>query len=343
MIPDLSDIVGNVADMVNGEKSLGEGTGDISEELLSTLGSSLILPFGGAQLKKTEKGLELYLNDNPVSGSYTDSGDLKYTVDDDVGSKIQAAIFGAYANPYAQDYIDSGYKSIDVNNIDELVALDMNSTEYREYKKGLNSAGDTSDKNGYKQYTDDDGNVYWYDDDTETMYDSNYNKTILTKDDLTKTSKTEEKLNYINSLDISDEKKTIMANNLTKNSKKTIDMSEYGNYSSYEEYKYARDYPEKYSTISQITNYDNYTEYKETISEIKETYSTENGYDSDTRKSQVRKYIESLDLNMYQKLMLEKMAGGYSIKNYKDYIYQYLEQQDLTTEEKYNIWEELFG
>ena len=46
--------------------------------------------------------------------------------------------------------------------------------------------------------------------------------------------------------------------------------------------------------------------------------------------------------NQYQKIMLEKEVGGYSIKNYKQQIYQYLESQDLTNEEKYNMWKELF-
>lgn len=339
-IPNVSDITSNIFDMINGEKSLGEGVESIGGELLDTVGASLILPYGGSQIKKSIKGISLYSNDIP--GSYNDSGDLRYTVDEDIGSKIQATLFGAYANPYAQDYIDSGFKSIKKDNINEMVGLGMNSSEYRKLKEELNNVSTTTDKNGYKQYVDSGNNVYWYDSDTETMYDSNYKKTTLTEDDLVKVSKTEEALNYINSLDLTDLQKNIVANNLNKNSKKTIDMAKYGDYSSYEEYKYARDYPEKYSVVSQITDYKSYEKYKSDIEDIKKKYSSDLGYESKERKMAVQEYINNLDLNIYQKMMLEKMAGGYSIKNYQNYIYDYLESTNLTNSEKYTVWEELF-
>lgn len=340
-IPNVADITSDVVNMINGEKTVGEGLKSIGGELADTVGASLLLPYGGSQIKKTVKGLSLYANDLP--GSYTDSGDLRYTVEDDVGSKVQAAIFGAYANPYAQDYVDSGYKSIKKDNIDEMVGLDMNSTEYRQFKSDLSKVSNTSDKNGYKQYLDDNGQVYWYDTESETMYDSEYTKTTLTEDDLVKVSKKEEALNFINSSDLTDAQKNLVANNLNKNSKKQIDMSEYGKYDSYDEYKYARDYPEKYSVVSQIAPYDDYVRYKEDIAAIKEVYSTEAGYDSDERKAVVQEYIKGLYLDTEQKMMLEKMAGGYSIKNYKNYIYNYLESTGLTDSEKYTIWEELFN
>lgn len=293
-IPNVADITNDVVDMINKEQSVGEGLKNIGSELLDTAGASLLLPYGGGQIRKTVKGLSLYENDLP--GNYTESGDLRYTVEDDVGSKIKSAIFGAYANPYAQDYIESGFKTIKKENIDEMVGLDMNSTEYRQYKTKLNKFSNKS-----------------------------------------------EKLNYIDSLDLEDSQKSLAANNLNKNAKKTIDMSEYGNYSSYEEYTYARDYPEKYVVASQIGTYDEYIGYKDAISDIKEQYSTEAGYSSSERKQLVQNYINTLDLDMYQKIMLEKMAGGYSIKNFQNYIYEYLESTNLTEKEKYSIWNELFN
>lgn len=350
MVPDLSEIVGNVTDVANSKKTLEEGAKDISKELLNTLGSSLILPFGGAQIKKTIKGLDLYSEDKPIAGSYTDKGDLKYTVDEDVGSKIKSALFGAYANPYAEEYIKSGYKSIKSNNIDELVALGMNSTEYRNFKKELSKVSDTSDKNGYKQYVDKNNNVYWFDDKNGVMYDSNYKETNLTDDDLTKVSKKEEALNYINALDLTDNQKNIIASNIDKTSKKTIDMKEYSKYDSYDEYKFSRDHPEKYSVINQIASYDDYLDYKKDIKEISDEYkllsddatnSKQKSNISKQKKKEIQSYIESLPLNQYQKMMMEKEAG-YSIKSYKGQIYQYLESQNLSNDEKYNIWKELF-
>lgn len=336
MVPDLGKVI-------SGDK-------DLITELRDTIGASLILPFGGAQLKKTIKGLDLYSKDKPVAGSYTDNGDLKYTVDEDVGSKVKSALFGAYANPYADDYVKSGYKSIKADNIEELVALGMNSIEYRNIKKELSEASDTSDKNGYKQYVDKDDKVYWYDEKNKIMYNSNYEKTTLTDNDLIKVSKKEEALNYINSLDLTDSQKNIMANNINKNSKKTIDMKEYSKYNSYDEYQYARDHSEKYSVIKQITSYDNYNDYMKQIKSIKDEYKiiSENASNSKQKsaiskekKKVIQNYIENLPLNSCQKMMMEKEAG-YSINTYKNQIHKYLESQNLSKSEKYNIWKELF-
>lgn len=339
-IPNVANIISDTSDMIHGSKTIGEGAKSIGSELLDTVGASLVLPYGGSQLKKTAKGLAMYLNDVP--GSYTKNGDLRYTVDDNLLRKVQAGIFGAYANPYAQDYTDSGYKAIDQDDMAEMLDLNMNSSEYRKYKSGLSKAQKTVDKNGYKQYNDDSGNIYWYDSKKGIMYDNSYKKTNLTKDDLTKSVKTQEALNYINSLDLTNSQKNIAANDLTKNSKKTIDMKEYGKYSSYEEYKYARDYPEKYSIITQITDYDTYLKYKEDISDIKKKYKIETEHDSNLRKKEIRNYINNLDLNKTQKILLEKMAGGYSISNYKSQVYDYLETTGLSQSEKYKIWENLF-
>lgn len=339
-IPNVANIISDTSDMIHGSKTIGEGAKSIGSELLDTVGASLVLPYGGSQLKKTAKGLAMYLNDVP--GSYTQNGDLRYTVDDNLLRKVQAGIFGAYANPYAQDYTDSGYKAIDQDDMAEMLDLNMNSSEYRKYKSGLSKAQKTVDKNGYKQYNDDSGNIYWYDSKKGIMYDSSYKKTNLTKDDLTKSVKTQEALNYINSLDLTNSQKNIAANDLTKNSKKTIDMKEYGKYSSYDEYKYARDYPEKYSIITQITDYDTYLKYKDDISDIKKKYKIETEHDSNLRKKEIRNYINNLDLNKTQKILLEKMAGGYSISNYKSQVYDYLETTGLSQSEKYKIWENLF-
>ena len=98
----------------------------------------LIPPTGGNQFKKTTQGLSMFDDDFPIAGSYTDSGNLRYTVEDNIPSKLQAGLFGKWANKNAQAYIDSDFQTIDKNNIEELVELGFDSNEYREYKKGLN-------------------------------------------------------------------------------------------------------------------------------------------------------------------------------------------------------------
>ena len=118
---------------------------------------------------------------------------------------------------------------------------------------------------------------------------------------------------------------------------KDIDMRDYNKYGSYAEFDYAYKNPEQYLTISQITDYDTYNQYKNDIQQIKSSYSTTN-----ERKAAVQQYIEGLDLNKYQKIMLQKMAGGYSIKSYKSSLQRYIDSLDLTASEKQQIDNMLF-
>ena len=124
--------------------------------------------------------------------------------------------------------------------------------------------------------------------------------------------------------------------------KDPIDMSNYGDFGGYDEFDYATKNPDKYKVIEQIDTFDNYVAYKEDIASIKEQFSSENGYSTEQRKAAVQQYIQSLNLDVPQKMMLEKMAGGYSIKNYKGYMQSYIESLPLTAEEKQVIDSQLF-
>ena len=100
-----------------------------------------ILPTGYGQARKTVKGLSMYDDKLPVKGSYTKSGNLRFSADDTIQERIKTSLFGQYASKNAQDYIDSGYKSINKSKLDEMKDLKMNSTDYRKYRKGLSEAG----------------------------------------------------------------------------------------------------------------------------------------------------------------------------------------------------------
>lgn len=113
---------------------------DVKDDFLESV-AYWLLPTGYGQIRKTTKGLSMYDKDLDVKGSYTDSGNLRFTADDTIGEKIKASLFGQYATKHSQDYIDSGYKSIDKSKLDELKDLKMNSTEYRKYRQGLTDAG----------------------------------------------------------------------------------------------------------------------------------------------------------------------------------------------------------
>ena len=311
-LPDVGNSVQALTDLKD-DKKRQSAIKTLENELTKPLFYT-VLPFGGGQLKKTYEGLSMYSDKHPLPGSYTKSGNLRFSADDTVGQKIKAGLFGQYATKYASDYVDSGYKSINKNNIDEMKELDMNSTEYRKYRQGLSDAG----------------------------------------------KKKEEKLNYINNLDISDEKKNIMASNLMK---KDIDMSEYNNYSSYKEFSYANKNPEKYSFLEQtgidynkyseggyiknavdwaynnpnnyymaqsVTNGDvvKYKEIYDNINQIQGVVKSDGTTLSNSRKAQVIKYVNSLNLSISQKALLIKQEFP-GIKQYDKQIVNYINNKNI--------------
>lgn len=290
-IPVASGIPNLVSVATGGKDEYGNEV-TLEDELKKLL--FLVPPTGGNQLKKTTQGLGMFDDELPVKGSYTDSGNLRYPVEDTPLNRVQAALFGQYANENASNYFDNERQSLKSKQIQEFADLDIPIADYWDYREGLK-----------EQKT------------------------------------TQEKFDYINSLDVTDEQKNIMINNAI-NRKEEVDMSNYGDYGSYEEFDCAYKNPEKYKLITQIDTFDNYNTYKETIADIKEQYSKDNGYSTEERKHLVQEYINSLNLSVPQKIMLQKAAGGYSIKNYEDYIYQYVNSLDMTAEEKQMIHDQLF-
>lgn len=197
------------------------------------------LPFAGGQLKKTIEGLSMYSDDLPIAGSYTNSGKLRYTVSEDLGTKIKAGIFGQYSVKEAKEYFDEGYSPLTEKQTQELVELDIPMSDYRQYKNKLKEI----DK--IKQDEIDDG-----------------------------TSKLEMKLDYINGLELSNEQKNILANNTTTRKEK-IDMSKYDEYSGLDEMDFAIKSPSEYKTIKTITDYETYNTYSNEIKDLKKKYSTD--------------------------------------------------------------------
>ena len=238
-----------------------------------------VLPTGYGQLRKTVQGLKMYDDDLPIAGSYTDSGNLRFTADDSTTGKIKSSLFGRYSSQEAQDYIDSGYKSINKSKIDEMIDLNMNSTEYRNYRDGLSKAG----------------------------------------------KKTAQKMDYINNLDVSIEKKNIMASGLLK---KHVDMSDYDDYGTYEEFNYAMKNPEEYKKITMITDYDNYKKIMKNINEIESDIDKNGNSVSGSKKKKVISYINSLNLSIPQKAMLIKSQYS-NFKQYDKQIFEYVNGQDM--------------
>ena len=185
----------------------------------------------------------------------------------------------------------------------------------------LNKSDEVKDKNGYIKYVDNKNRSYWYDKENDVLYNRNYHEIS--------TSKLKDLTQYSN----------------------MVDMSDYGSYETLEEFNYANKNPEKYSAIMQITDYSTFRDYQDDIEDINDKYSDmmdkalnskQKSMISAKKKQEVQKYINSLSLNKYQKIMLEKLAGGYSIKNYKNMMQKYINGLDISKSEKESIDAALF-
>ena len=98
----------------------------------------LVMPMGGGQLSKTWRGLKMFLDpDHPVSGSYTDSGNMRYPVEETPWNIAQAVLFGQYASDNAREYFDEGYDAMNAEEIAEYKALGLDISDYWNYRESV--------------------------------------------------------------------------------------------------------------------------------------------------------------------------------------------------------------
>ena len=296
---------------------------------LKTLSEALpyhVMPTGYSQIKKTVQGLGMYDEDLPIAGSYTDSGNLRFTADESTWGKVQAGLFGRWANDEAQAYVDSEFKTINKASIDELIDLDMISSEYRKLKAKINKAGKSN----------------------------------------------EDKVNYIATLDeLNDSQKNILVNNILDRDY-DVDVSNYEDYGSYDEfnfyytnrekydwlkskgisyneysatdeskelYNYAYKYPETYELGKAITgDFAAYKEYADYIWDLKADKDENGDSISGTKKTKVISYVNDLDLSIPQKAMLIRKTYS-SFDDYNNEIVEYVDGLDTDYDTKKMILE----
>ena len=229
-----------------------------------------LLPTGYGQAKKTVGGLSMFDENLPVKGSYTDSGRLRYPVEDTPTNRIQAGLFGKWANKNAQDYLNRKESALTEKQIDEFSKLDMPIQEYWDYSKGLKEARAEGKENGNQ---------------TEAIFE------------------------YINSLDATNEQKNIMINSNT-NRKNEIDMSNYDDYGSYEEFDFATKNEEKYNYLEKNNiSYKEYTSSDETKKAYDYAYNNRNKKDFNTKMTN---YVNKLNLTSKDK---KKILSKFGIKS----------------------------
>lgn len=109
-------------------------------------------------------------------------------------------------------------------------------------------------------------------------------------------------------------------------------------YANKEENDYFLENPKKYNTmVSFDLSYDDYNKFSQEINSLKSQYN-----DTNLRKQAVWQYIQNQKLTKVQKILLYKLCGGYSISNYKDYMFNYINNQNITKTEKQEIWKYLY-
>ena len=310
-----------IKEVITGKDSYGNDKSRI--KTITEAAPYYLMPTGYGQIKKTAKGLAMFDKNNPVSGSYTDSGNLRFPVEDTVLNRIQAGLFGQYANANARDYFDNERAPLKSKQIQEYKDLDLPIADYWKYRDGLKEQ-----------------------------------KTL------------EDKFNYIADLDLPVSKKNIMINNIVDREEK-VDMTNYDDFSSYEEFDFATKNPEKYSFLESLGvsykdyksseeakeaydwAYNNpdkcalakaaagdivtYRNYAAALNDLKADKDSDGKTISGSRKIKVAEYINSLDADYGAKLILYKSEYK-SDDQYNYEIIEYLNsRQDISYQEMVEI------
>ena len=108
-----------------------------------------LLPGGYGQLKKTKQGLSMFDEDHPIAGSYTNSGNLRFPVEDTFRNRVQAAVFGQYASENARYYFDNDIAPLNEKQIQEYKDVDIPIRDYWDYRKGLKGKDTLGEKLAY--------------------------------------------------------------------------------------------------------------------------------------------------------------------------------------------------
>ena len=373
-------------DQYGNEKSRWETLGEVAPYYL--------MPGGYGQLKKTTQGLKMFSDDHPIAGSYTDAGNLRYDVEDTVGSRIKAGIFGQYASENAQKYFDQEQRTLNPEQTKIFAGLDMPIEEYWEYRDNLYEFYDVKDQLKEAAYadgaTDEDvlrytyiNNVYGdiydlYDKQKELANGNSRNKKAEMRDIQTQMEKMLSESKYaVDSMKLSGAYAEVGGVRYNKDADsgrwyeikpKNADGSDNWYYQkeqevtkglgiSYEEYwnnreeyNYAYDKPGKYAIAQAVGGYDSYREYYDALENWQsDSYIAADKDDkgnsiSGSRKNKVIEYINGLDLDYGERLILYRTV--YSSKAdkraYNMEIINYLnERDDISYQQMKMILEEL--
>lgn len=217
-----------------------------------------LLPTGYGQIKKSAQGLAMFDDDLPIAGSYTDSGNLRFPVEDTVGNRIQTAVFGQYANENARDYFDNERAPLKAKQIEEYKESGLSIQDYWDYREGLKGL-----------------------------------------------NKLEEKADYIANLDFPISTKNTLINNISDRDE-DIDLTDYSLYEDFEEFDFSSKNPGKYAVSKAVGGYKTYNKYTKALNGIIGNKDSNGNTVSGSRKQKVINYINGLEADYGEKLILFK-------------------------------------
>jgi hypothetical protein len=136
-----------VEELVTGKDEYGNEKSRL--DTLKEIAPYYVSPTGYGQVKKTIQGLSMFDDDLPVAGSYTDSGNLRFPVEDTIENRIQAGLFGQWANENAGYYFDNNISPLKEKQIKEYIEVDMPIEDYWKYRKGLSKYETLAEKADY--------------------------------------------------------------------------------------------------------------------------------------------------------------------------------------------------
>ena len=149
---------------------------DVKTDVLETL-PYYVLPTGYSQAKKTIKGLSMFSKDKETTGSYTKGGDLRFPVKDTTSNKIQAGLFGEYSSKNAREYFDNGYSAMGTNQQKMYKTLNIPISDYWKIRKEINSI--KSELKGTDKSTEERKKIFY--EYIDSLDVSNIKKSILKK------------------------------------------------------------------------------------------------------------------------------------------------------------------
>lgn len=299
-----------IAQLVKGEDSYGN-----EKSRWETLAETLpyyVMPGGYNQIKKTTAGLEMFNEDHLVTGSYTDSGNLRFPIEDTPQNRLQAGVFGQWASETARDYFDNERKPLKEKQIQEYADLDMPIKDYWEYREGLADQETLEDKFDYIAGLDlpvEKKNIMINNvvDRKEEVDLTNYDD-FANYEEFDFAIKNPEKYEYLQSIN--------------------VPYTEYNkDEESREAYNWAYKNPEKYTVSKAVDDVVMYRRYAKALNEIKADVDAEGKTISGSRKEKVANYINDLGLDYGAKIILYKSEYE-ADDTYNEEIIEYLNNRE---------------